>query len=102
MAAYKKILVLLDLAQGSEQVAMAARDLAAYSAAAMIVRHVVEFVPVEPVGESLIKRARSQLGELTARLAPAGASWRVEAGGEFYGRYRPARRDLRLVGGPLE
>ena len=90
MAAYKKILVLLDLAQGSEQVAMAARDLAAYSNAAMIVLHVVEFVPVEPLGESLmpttqieddlIKRARSQLGELTARLAPAGATWRVEAG----------------------
>jgi universal stress protein A len=90
MAAYKKILVLLDLARGSEQVAMAARDLAAYSNAAMIVLHVVEFVPVEPLGESLmpttqieddlIKRARSQLGELTARLAPAKATWRVEAG----------------------
>jgi universal stress protein A len=90
MAAYKKILVLLDLAQGSEQVAMAARDLAAYSNAAMIVLHVVEFVPVEPLGESLmpttqiedelIKRARSQLGELTARLGLAGATWRVEAG----------------------
>jgi universal stress protein A len=90
MAAYKKILVLLDLARGSEQVAMAARDLAAYSNAAMIVLHVVEFVPVEPLGESLmpttqieddlIKRARSQLGELTARLAPAKATWRVETG----------------------
>jgi universal stress protein A len=58
--------------------------------AAMIVLHVVEFVPVEPLGESLmpttqieddlIKRARSQLGELTARLALTKATWRVEAG----------------------
>jgi universal stress protein A len=90
MAAYKKILVLLDLSEGSEQVAMAGRDMAAYSNATMIVLHVVEFVPVEPLGESLmptvqieddlIKRARSQLGELTARLALAKATWRVEAG----------------------
>jgi len=90
MAAYKKILVLLDLSEGSEQVATAGRDLAAYSNAAMIVLHVVEFVPVEPLGESLmptvqieddlIKRARSQLAELTARLALTKATWRVEAG----------------------
>jgi universal stress protein A len=90
MAAYKKILVLLDLSEGSEQVAMAGRDMAAYTDAAMIVLHVVEFVPVEPLGESLmpttqiedelIKRARSQLGELTARLALTKATWRVEAG----------------------
>ena len=90
MAAYKKILVLLDLSEGSEQVAMAGRDMAAYSNATIIVLHVVEFVPVEPLGESLmptvqieddlIKRARSQLGELTARLALPRATWRVEAG----------------------
>ena len=90
MAAYKKILVLLDLSEGSEQVAMAGRDMAAYSNATIIVLHVVEFVPVEPLGESLmptvqieddlIKRARSQLGELTARLALAKATWRVEVG----------------------
>src|ERR1700676_3489528 len=90
MAAYKKILVLLDLSEGSEQVATAGRDLAAYSNATMSVLHVVEFVPVEPFGESLmptvqieedlIKRARSQLGELTARLALTKAIGRVEAG----------------------
>jgi universal stress protein A len=90
MAAYKKVLVLLDLSEGSEQVAMAGRDMAAYSNATIIVLHVVEFVPVEPLGESLmptvqieddlIKRARSQLGELTARLGLTKATWRVEAG----------------------
>ena len=90
MAGYKKLLVLLDLSQSSEQVALAGRDLAAYSNAAMVVLHVVEFVPVEPLGESLmptaqienelIKRARESLGELIQRLGLANATGRVEAG----------------------
>ncbi|HME38666.1 MAG TPA: universal stress protein [Steroidobacteraceae bacterium] len=90
MAGYKKLLVLLDLSQGSEQVALAGRDLAAYSNAAMVVLHVVEFVPVEPLGESLmptaqienelIKRARESLSELVQRLGLTQATGRVEAG----------------------
>ncbi len=54
MAGYKKLLVLLDLSEDSEQVAIAGRDLAAYSNAALLILHVVEFVPVEPMGESLM------------------------------------------------
>jgi len=54
MAGYKKLLVLLDLSEDSEQVAIAGRDLAAYSHASMVALHVVEFVPVEPLGESLM------------------------------------------------
>ena len=90
MAAYKKILVLLDLSEGSEQVAIAARDLAAYSNATMLVLHVVEFVPVEPLGESLmptgqiedelIRRARERLSALIMRLELPRATGRVEAG----------------------
>lgn len=90
MAAYKKILVLLDLLEGSEQVAIAARDLAACSDASMLVLHVVEFVPVEPMGESLvptariedelIERSRENLSTLIARLALPRATGRVEAG----------------------
>jgi universal stress protein A len=90
MAGYKKLLVLLDLSQDSEQVAIAGRDLAAYSNASMVLLHVVEFVPVEPMGESmmptvqieeeLIGRARSKLSALIARLALPGAAARVEAG----------------------
>ena len=90
MAAYKKILVLLDLSEGSEQVAVAARDLAAYSNATMLVLHVVEFVPVEPLGESLmptgqiedelIRRARERLSALIMRLELPRATGRVEAG----------------------
>jgi universal stress protein A len=90
MAGYKKLLVLLDLSKGSEQVAIAGRDMAALSSAAMVVLHVVEFVPVEPLGESLmptvqiedelINRARAGLSEFITRLNLAKATGRVEAG----------------------
>ena len=90
MAGYKKVLVLVDLSQDSEQVAIAGRDLAAYSNAAMILLHVVEFVPVEPLGESLmptaqiedelINRSRGQLASLITRLRLGNATGRVEAG----------------------
>jgi universal stress protein A len=90
MAAYKKLLVLLDLSEDSEQVALAGRDVAAYSNAALLVLHVVEFVPVEPLGESLmpvpdigddlVKRAREKLGDLITRLGLPRATGRVEFG----------------------
>jgi universal stress protein A len=90
MAEYKKLLVLVDLSRGSEQVAAAGRDLAAHSNAALVFLHVVEFVPVEPLGESLmptaqiedelIRRARANLSDLIVRLGIAKAAGRVEAG----------------------
>ena len=90
MAGYKKLLVLLDLSEDSEQVAIAGRDMAAHSNASMVVLHVVEFVPVEPLGESLmptaqiedelINRSREQLGGLITRLGLTNATGRVEAG----------------------
>ena len=90
MAGYKKLLVLLDLSEGSEQVAIAGRDMAAHSNASMVVLHVVEFVPVEPLGESLmptaqiedelINRSRERLGAFITRLGLINATGRVEAG----------------------
>jgi universal stress protein A len=90
MAGYQKLLVLLDLSGDSEQVAIAGRDMAAHSNASMVLLHVVEFVPVEPLGESLmptvqfeeelINRSRARLSELIARLGLAKAAARVEAG----------------------
>jgi universal stress protein A len=90
MPGYQKLLVVLDLSDDSEQVAIAARDLAAYSQAEIIALHVVEFIPVEPMGESLmptvqieeelIKRSHEKLNELAARLGLEGARLRVEAG----------------------
>ncbi len=90
MGGYKKLLVLLDLSEDSEQVAIAARSLAAYSDASMVALHVVEFMPVEPLGESLmptapiedelIKQSRQKLGDLIARLALPRTVGRVEVG----------------------
>jgi universal stress protein A len=90
MAGYKKLLVLLDLSPDSEQIAVAARDLAACSEAAIVALHVVEFVPAEPMGESLmptvqieqelIKRSNEKISELLARLKIPRAVWRVESG----------------------
>jgi universal stress protein A len=90
MTGYKKVLVLLDLSEASAQVAAAGRSLAACSNAALVVLHVVDFVPVEPMGESLMPtgqieadlmdRARSKLNELMARTGLANAKVRVEAG----------------------
>jgi universal stress protein A len=90
MAGYRKILVLLDLSDASEQIAIAGRDMAAHSNAAMVILHVVEFVPTEPMGETLmpsiqieeelVLRSRAKINELCARLAIPGATARVEAG----------------------
>jgi universal stress protein A len=90
MTGYNKLLVLLDLSEDSEQVAIAGRDLAACSNAAMVVLHVVEFVPVEPLGESLmptaqiegelVKRSRVKLTDMIARLGLPRTTGRVETG----------------------
>jgi universal stress protein A len=90
MPGYKKILVLLDLTDASDHIAAAARDMAAYSNAAMVILHVVEFVPAEPMGETLMPNvqieenlmqgSRAKLSELSARLGLSSAALRVEAG----------------------
>ena len=90
MPGYQKLLAVLDLSDDSEQVLVAARDIGAYSQAGIVALHVVEFVPIEPMGESLmptvqieeelIKRSHEKLTVLAARLGLAGASLRVEAG----------------------
>ena len=74
----------------SDRVFIAGRDLAAYSNASIVALHVVEFVPVEPMGESLmptmqieeelVKRSRERLNELSARLGSERTNCRVEVG----------------------
>ena len=91
MLGYRKVLVLLDLAEGSEKVFAAARDIAAYSNAAIVALHVVEYVPAEPMGESLMpaqidlenglaERARPLLEDMVKRNGTANARVRVEVG----------------------
>jgi universal stress protein A len=90
MADYKKILVLLDLTDSSELIVAAGRDMAAHSNAAMVMLHVVEYVPSEPMGETLMPtvqieedleaRAKSKLAELSSRLGLPRVTTRVAAG----------------------
>jgi universal stress protein A len=114
MAAYKKILVLLDLSEASEQIAAAGRDMAAHSDAAMVLLHVVEFVPTEPMGETLMptvqieqdlaQRARTKLSELSARLKIAQVTARVETGNKKTEILRVAKEegvDLIVLGSRL-
>ena len=91
MPGYRKVLVLLDLAEGSERVFAAARDIAAHSNAGIVALHVVEYVPAEPMGESLMptqldletdlaKRARPLLEDMVKRNGTVNARVRVEVG----------------------
>jgi universal stress protein A len=90
MADYKKILVLLDLTDSSERIAAEGRDMAARSNAALVLLHVVEYIPSEPMGETLMptvqieedleERAKSKLDELSSRMGLPRVTKRVEAG----------------------
>jgi universal stress protein A len=90
MSGYRKILVLLDLSEDSDRIAIAARDLGAYSQADLVALHVVQFIPVEPLGESLLPTSqivqelavvsRQRLAALSVRLGLAHMRQRVETG----------------------
>lgn len=87
---YRNILVVVDLGEDSDRVAERARDLAAVCGAALELLHIVEYVPVEPMGETLLpavqieeelmERARQRLAELAVRLGLANARRDVTAG----------------------
>jgi universal stress protein A len=90
MHGYRKILVLLDLSDGSAQVAAAAQNLAAGTDADIIAVHIVEFLPLEPMGETLMPsvqiqsdlavRARERLADLVRSLGMQRTRCRVEIG----------------------
>jgi universal stress protein A len=78
MSNYSRILICLDLTGDSEKIAERAKSLAASSGASIVLLHVVEYVPVEPMGEALlpavqiegelVERATVRIAELSARL----------------------------------
>ncbi|NJD32910.1 MAG: universal stress protein [Gammaproteobacteria bacterium] len=78
MRDYKKLLLCLDLTDDSEKIAERAKALAARFDASLTLLHVVEYVPVEPMGEALlpavqiegelVERAKTRLAELSAKL----------------------------------
>jgi universal stress protein A len=90
MREYKKILLAVDVTEGSEQIAERARDVAERYGAEVILLHVVEYVPVEPMGEALlpavqiegelIERATRRIAELAQKTGLEKAERIVQAG----------------------
>jgi universal stress protein A len=78
MRDYRKLLLCLDLTDDSEKIAERAKALASRFEATLTLLHVVEYVPVEPMGEALlpavqiegelVERAKTRLAEISARL----------------------------------
>jgi universal stress protein A len=78
MSIYRNILLVVDLGEQNELIGARARDLAALLGAELSVLHVVEYVPVEPMGETLlpamqieeelVTRAKQRLTELAVKL----------------------------------
>jgi universal stress protein A len=111
MSIYSNILLAVDLNADSGAVGRRARDLAARLGAELTVLHVVEYVPVEPVGENMIPpvpmleelaaSARQRLVTLCAELGVDAAHQRVEVGsvkGEVVRVARAMGCDLIVLG----
>ena len=111
MSIYRRILLVVDLGEQCELVGTRARDLAATLGAELTVLHVVEYVPVEPMGETLlpavqieeelVQRARLRLEELTAKLGITSVRRDVAAGNvkaEIVRAAQEQRADLIVLG----
>jgi len=90
MSSYRRVLLVLDLLEGSALVGQRAREIAACVDAEVELLHVVEFVPVEPMGETimpavqieneLLDRAMKSLRAMATELGLPDAACYVEAG----------------------
>jgi len=90
MGVYSKVLLVVDLSEDSQKIGERARAVAASCGAELSLLHVVEYVPVEPMGETLlpavqieeelVSRARERLAALAARLGLDAAPQIVAAG----------------------
>ena len=111
MSIYRKILLAVDLNADSIAVGRRARDLATLMGAELTVLHVVEYVPVEPVGENMIPpvpmlddlaaAARQRLISLCADIGVDTDHQRVEVGsvkGEVVRVARVMQCDLIVLG----
>jgi universal stress protein A len=111
MDGYKKILLVVDLSDDSNIIGQRARDIANCYQSQITLLHVVEYVPVEPMGEALlptvqieselVDRARVKLAELAQRLALGHCPQLVETGSIKTEIVRTAQRlgaDLIVLG----
>jgi universal stress protein A len=112
MSIYRRILAVVDLTDDTLDVARRAAAVAQSCGGAEIeFLHVVEYVPVEPLSDSLlpsvqieselIERSRVRLEELTTKLGIPGAPRHVEAGNvkaEIVRVARERRVDLIVIG----
>jgi universal stress protein A len=90
MSGYRRILLVVDLTEDSLTIGRRAQALATSIGAEVELLHVVEFVPVEPMGETLMPavqieeellvRANQRLAALAAELGFPEAQCRVESG----------------------
>jgi universal stress protein A len=111
MPDYKNILLVVDLSEDSRVIGERAKAIAACYGSEITLLHVVEYVPVEPMGEALlptvqiegelVERARQRLAELTQQLGLSQSRQLVETGGIKSEIIRTAQRlnaDLIVVG----
>lgn len=90
LSEYRKILVVVDLSEDSRMVGERAKVVATCYQSEITLLHVVEYVPVEPMGEALlptvqiegelVDRARLKLRELAQQLALSDSPQLVETG----------------------
>jgi universal stress protein A len=90
MSDYRRILLVVDLTDDSVLIGRRAQALATALGAEIELLHVVEFLPVEPMGETLmpsvqfeddlVARAKQRLALLAAELGVPTGACRVESG----------------------
>jgi universal stress protein A len=111
MPDYKNILLVVDLSEDSRIIGERAKAIAACYGSDITLLHVVEYVPVEPMGEALlptvqiegelVDRARQRLTELAQQLDLSQSRQLVETGGIKSEIIRAAQRlnaDLIVLG----
>lgn len=111
MSDYNKILLVVDLSDDSQIIGERAKAIAACYHSEITLLHVVEYVPVEPMGEALlptvqveselVDRARSRLTDLAVRLSLSDSPQLVETGSIKSEIVRTAQRlgvDLIVLG----
>jgi universal stress protein A len=111
MNPYRHLLLVVDLSEDSVTIGQRAAALAQLFGARVDLLHVFEFVPVEPMGETimpavqieeeLLARARQRLADLAEQVGLAGSDQLVEVGSVKAEILRVARErgaDLIVIG----